>query len=43
VIAIDLRSFDLPVLTATEHELVAHEALLAQLDKSSGGRTLFRV
>ena len=40
--AIDLRSFDLPVLLATEHELAAHEEILLQLDKSSSGRTLFR-
>ncbi len=40
--AVDLRSFVLPVLAATEHELATHEALLAQLDKASGGHTLFR-
>ncbi len=43
VVAVDLRSFDLPVLAAADHELAAHEALLAQLDKASNGRTLFRV
>ena len=42
VAIIDLRSFDLPVLTATEFELAAHEELLMQLDKASNGRTLFR-
>ena len=42
VIAVDLRSFELPVLVATEHELTAHEEVLVQLDKSSNGRTLFR-
>ena len=40
--AVDLRSFVLPVLMATEHELAAHDGLLAQLDKSSKGQTLFR-
>jgi len=40
--AIDLRSFVLPVLMATEHELAAHDDLLGQLDKSSKGQTLFR-
>jgi DNA polymerase-3 subunit epsilon len=40
--AVDLRAFELPVLAATEHELAAHEEVLAQIDKSSGGRTLFR-
>jgi len=42
VIAIDLRSIELPVLVATEHELAEHDAVLSQLDKSSNGRTLFR-
>jgi DNA polymerase-3 subunit epsilon len=42
VVAVDLRAFDLPVLAATEHELAAHEEVLAQLDKSSKGHTLFR-
>ena len=42
VIAVDLRTFELPVLVATEHELTAHEEVLVQLDKSSNGRTLFR-
>ena len=37
-----LSTFELPVLTATEHELAAHEKCLAQLDKASNGRTLFR-
>ena len=40
---IDLSSFDLPVLTASEHELAAHEELLAQLDKASGGKTVWRL
>jgi DNA polymerase-3 subunit epsilon len=40
--AVDLRSFVLPVLMATEHELAAHDDLLGQLDKSSKGQTLFR-
>ena len=39
---VDLRSFVLPVLVATEHELAAHDDLLGQLDKSSKGQTLFR-
>ncbi|VWX63717.1 DNA polymerase III subunit epsilon [Burkholderiales bacterium 8X] len=42
VVAVDLRSFTLPVLMASHDELEAHEALLNQLDKSSNGRTLFR-
>ncbi|MNT12513.1 DNA polymerase III subunit epsilon [compost metagenome] len=42
VVAIDLSQFELPVIAAAEHELSAHEAVLSQLDKSSGGKTLFR-
>ena len=42
VLTVDLRTFDLPVLVAAEHELAAHEEVLVQLDKSSNGRTLFR-
>ena len=42
VVAVDLRSFVLPVLTAADHELAAHEELLLQLDKASNGRTIFR-
>lgn len=41
-VAIDLRSFDLPVIYAADSELAAHEAALQQLDKASNGRTLFR-
>jgi len=40
--AVDLTQFTLPVLLATEHEASAHEALLADLDKASGGKTLWR-
>ncbi|MCW7537541.1 DNA polymerase III subunit epsilon [Aquabacterium sp. A7-Y] len=39
---VDLSQFQLPVLLATEAEAAEHEAVLAQLDKSSGGKTLFR-
>ena len=42
VAVVDLRSFVLPVLTAADHELAAHEEVLLQLDKTSNGRTLFR-
>jgi DNA polymerase-3 subunit epsilon len=42
VVAIDLSQFELPVILAADQELAAHEGVLAQLDKSSGGRTLFR-
>ena len=42
VVAVDLRTFNLPVLLAAAHELAAHDAALHQLDKASDGRTLFR-
>lgn len=42
VAAIDLRGFELPVIDASEAERAAHEALLAELDKASGGKTLWR-
>ncbi len=40
--AIDLRGFTLPVLAASEAECAAHEALLAEIDKASGGRVVWR-
>ncbi len=39
---IDLTAFTLPVLLATDDEVAAHEVLLADLDKASGGKTLWR-
>jgi DNA polymerase-3 subunit epsilon len=42
VVPVDLSRFDLPVLPANPHEMVAHEDVLAQLDKSSGGKTVWR-
>ncbi len=39
---VDLSAFQLPVLTANEQELSAHEDVLAQLDKASGGKTVWR-
>ncbi len=41
--AIDLSGFALPVLHANTQELAAHEELLAQLDKASGGKTIWRI
>ena len=41
--AVDLRGFNLPVLTASEQELADHEAVLTQIDKASGGKTIWRV
>ncbi|MBX9958999.1 MAG: DNA polymerase III subunit epsilon [Burkholderiaceae bacterium] len=39
---VDLSAFVLPVITASEQELAAHEDLLSQLDKASGGKTVWR-
>ncbi len=39
---IDFAAFDLVVLRASDEEAVAHEALLAEIDKASGGKTLWR-
>ena len=39
---VDLTAFQLPVLTANEQELAAHEDVLAQMDKASGGKTVWR-
>ena len=41
--AVDLRVFDLTVLRASESECVSHEDVLKQIDKSSGGKTVWRV
>ena len=41
--AIDLRSYRLPVLQPNEQELAAHEAYLDEVDKASGGKTIWRV
>ncbi len=40
---IDFASFELPVLAASEEENAAHGAMLVELDKASGGKTLWRL
>lgn len=40
--AVDLREFDLPVLQANPYEEAAHEAVLADIDEASKGRTVWR-
>ncbi|MDB5856877.1 MAG: dnaQ [Ramlibacter sp.] len=42
VTRIDLRQFTLPVLLASDQEAAAHEDVLLQLDKASGGKTVWR-
>jgi DNA polymerase-3 subunit epsilon len=39
---IDLRQFDLPVIQASEQECAAHDEVLKQMDKASGGKVVFR-
>ncbi|MEY2771590.1 MAG: polymerase subunit epsilon [Pseudomonadota bacterium] len=39
---LDLAMLDLPVIRASEQEVAAHESLLVQMDKSSGGKTVWR-
>ncbi len=42
VAAVDLRSFILPVLAANTQEQAAHEEVMAQIDKASGGKSVWR-
>ncbi len=42
VVMVDLSGFSLPVLAASEQEAAAHEEVLKQLDKASGGKTVWR-
>jgi len=39
----DLSTYALPVLPANAQELAAHDDVLTQLDKSSGGKTVWRL
>ncbi len=41
--ALDLSTFDLPVILANEQELTAHDEVLMQLDKASKGKTAWRI
>jgi len=43
MVDVDLRQFTLPVIMATGEELSAHEHALSDLDKASGGKTIFRL
>jgi len=40
--AIDFSGLDLPIIAASEAEASAHAALLVELDKASGGKTVWR-
>jgi DNA polymerase-3 subunit epsilon len=39
---IDLSVFELPVLAANDDELAAHQRVLGEIDKASGGKTVWR-
>lgn len=39
---VDLSQFELPVLQPTDEERIAHDKALADLDKASGGKTVWR-
>jgi DNA polymerase-3 subunit epsilon len=41
--SMDLSAFGLPVLSANEQEMAAHEDILKQIDKSSGSKTIWRL
>lgn len=41
--AMDLSGFDLPLLLASEQEIAAHDNSLAEIDKASKGKTVWRV
>ena len=40
---LDLSQFDLPVVLASELECAAHQDVMAQIDKASGGKTIWRM
>jgi DNA polymerase III subunit epsilon len=42
MVKIDLTALSLPVLQASDTELTQHEDVLGQIDKSSGGKTIWR-
>ena len=42
VVAVDFSQFELAVIAANDSEVAAHEVVLAELDKASGGNTAWR-
>ena len=42
LVPLSLRGFDLPVIEPTAEEVLAHDDVLSQIDKSSGGKTVWR-
>ncbi len=41
-LSLNLADFDLPIVVCTDEERSAHEAVLADLDKASGGKTIWK-
>jgi DNA polymerase-3 subunit epsilon len=41
-VRMDYSAFKLPVIRATAEEMAEHEKLLDEIDKASGGKTLWR-
>jgi DNA polymerase III subunit epsilon len=41
--SVDLTRFELPILLANDQEVAAHDDVLVQLDKASGGKTVWRL
>ncbi len=41
VVQIDLRIFELPILAANDQEIAAHGEIITQIDKASGGKTVW--
>lgn len=42
-VPMDLRGFDLPVLSANDQEIAAHDNVLKEIDKTSGSKTVWRM
>jgi DNA polymerase-3 subunit epsilon len=42
-VQVNLSTYALPVLPANAQELSAHDEVLTQIDKSSGGKTVWRL
>lgn len=43
MVQVDLARIELPVLAANEQEVAGHEDVLGQIDKASGGKTIWRL
>ncbi|SFE28945.1 DNA polymerase III subunit epsilon [Paracidovorax konjaci] len=41
--AVDLSAFTLPVLLANDKELASHSEVLVEIDKASGGKTIWKI